>query len=98
MLFVTEYRLKSHLTKDDVKRLMDEFGRRWQLPEDFGRTVAVECRVRTTVARRRRQIRKARPFVFDLRFVEITTARVAQYAGPESLATEGALSCPTGWP
>ena len=28
MLFMTEYQLKPHLAKADVKRLMDEFGKR----------------------------------------------------------------------
>jgi hypothetical protein len=28
MFFVSEYRLKPHMAKSDVKRLMDEFGKR----------------------------------------------------------------------
>ena len=28
MIFVTEYRLKPHMSKSDVKRLMDIFGQR----------------------------------------------------------------------
>ena len=28
MLFISEYKLKPHLTKDEVKRLMDAFGKR----------------------------------------------------------------------
>lgn len=28
MLFITEYRLNPHMSKADVKRLMDEFGKR----------------------------------------------------------------------
>lgn len=28
MLFVSEYRLKAHMPKSDVKRLMEEFGKR----------------------------------------------------------------------
>ena len=28
MLFITEYRLNPHMFKSDVKRLMDEFGKR----------------------------------------------------------------------
>ena len=28
MLFITEYTLKPHMTKSEVKRLMDEFGKR----------------------------------------------------------------------
>jgi hypothetical protein len=35
MLFVTEYRLKAHLKKDDVKRLMDEFGKRGAAPGEL---------------------------------------------------------------
>jgi Protein of unknown function (DUF3303) len=33
MLFVNEYRLRPHMAKADVKRLMDEFGKRGA-PED----------------------------------------------------------------
>jgi Protein of unknown function (DUF3303) len=35
MLFVTDYQLKAHLKKDDVKRLMDEFGKRGAAPGEL---------------------------------------------------------------
>ncbi len=35
MLFITEYKLKSHLNKADSKQLMDEFGKRGAAPGEI---------------------------------------------------------------
>jgi hypothetical protein len=42
MLFMTTYRLKSHLKKSDVKRLMDEFGKRGAAPGEIAHYVRID--------------------------------------------------------
>jgi len=42
MLFVTSYTLKSHLTKADSKRLMDEFGKRGAAPGEIAHYVKID--------------------------------------------------------
>ena len=42
MLFITEYRLKPHLKKDEVKRLMDEFGKRGAAPGELAHYVRID--------------------------------------------------------
>jgi hypothetical protein len=42
MLFVTNYTLKSHLTKADSKRLMDEFGKRGAAPGEIAHYVKID--------------------------------------------------------
>jgi hypothetical protein len=42
MLFVTEYRFKSHLTREDSKRLMDVFGKQGQAPGEIAHYVRVD--------------------------------------------------------
>jgi hypothetical protein len=42
MLFMTEYRLKPHMTKPDVKRLMDEFGKRGAVAGEMAHYVRVD--------------------------------------------------------
>jgi hypothetical protein len=43
MLFITEYRLKPHLSKAEVKRLMDEFGKRGANPGELAHYVRVDA-------------------------------------------------------
>jgi hypothetical protein len=42
MLFVTNYKLKSHLTKSDSKQLMDEFGKRGAAPGEIAHYVRID--------------------------------------------------------
>ena len=42
MLFITDYRLKSHLTKADTKRLMDEFAKRGAVPGEIAHYVRAD--------------------------------------------------------
>jgi hypothetical protein len=42
MLLITEYRLKPHMPKSDVKRLMDEFGKRGATAGEFAHYVRVD--------------------------------------------------------
>jgi hypothetical protein len=42
MLFITEYKLKSHLTRADSKRLMDEFGKRGAAPGEVAHYVRMD--------------------------------------------------------
>jgi hypothetical protein len=43
MLFITEYRLRPHMPKDDVKRLMDEFGKRGAAEGEVAHYVRVDA-------------------------------------------------------
>jgi hypothetical protein len=42
MLFITEYTLKPHMTKSEVKALMDEFGKRGAGPGEIANYVKVD--------------------------------------------------------
>lgn len=42
MLFMTDYHLKPNLTKPEVKRLMDEFGRRGAADDEIAHYVRVD--------------------------------------------------------
>jgi Protein of unknown function (DUF3303) len=42
MLLITEYQLKPHMPKSDVKRLMDEFGKRGADAEEIAHYVRVD--------------------------------------------------------
>jgi hypothetical protein len=42
MLFITEYRLKPHMTKDEVARLMDGFGKQGPGPGETAHYVRVD--------------------------------------------------------
>ncbi len=44
MIFVTEYRLRPHMSKSDVKRLMDIFGKRGATTGEIANYVAVDGR------------------------------------------------------
>jgi hypothetical protein len=43
MLFVTEYRLKPHMTKAEVKRLMDEFGKQGAVDGEIAHYVRIDA-------------------------------------------------------
>lgn len=42
MLFITNYKLKSHLTKSLSKQLMDEFGKRGAAPGEIAHYVRID--------------------------------------------------------